>query len=385
MPRVDFYSLLEHTDLSCIPPLEPLRGSDEALEIIFRHQFPSSCENRKFMLWSMDNHGIGADIHQTGWALAMAMEHDRILMLHPTSKWIYPDENACTASGFPAKQIETAHCFFKPLTNCSLPKNWKQNVYKTSAAGVIDPDAQVVSFKYLVGERRPNFEAMVPKQIRTKLFPDLTEEIMDEWFCNRYMVAEDGPLTLWRATANRFLLRPNAFLQKRLDDLEKAMSLIWELDFSSPTFCAIAVHVRHGDKFVESKLHDFDEYVGAARTLRTRHKWLRTCSTVLLSTEDPNVIAQAEKFPRMDDSGLQWQFVYTPTPRFNETLSPMQLAEIIGRSRMFYYDFFNLWITKRASAFVLTLSSNWGRMINYMRLVDGRRNLPISDLEYGAW
>jgi hypothetical protein len=262
----------------------------------------------------------------------------------------------------------------------------------------------VVSFKYLVGEQRPNFESTVPKQISSKLFPDLTDEMMDEWYCNRYLVHEDGPLTLWRATANRFILRPNLSLQKRLDEIEKIMSLMWGIDFSSPTFCAIAMHVRHGDKctppicdlcflhrsdslgtVVESKLHDFGEYVTAARTVRSRHKWLRTCSVVLLSTEDPNVIAEAEKLPRKDELGFEWQFVYTPTPRFNETLSPMQLADIIGNSRMFYYDFFNLWITRRASAFVLTLSSNWSRMINYMRLADGRRNLPMVDLEYGAW
>lgn len=390
-------------DKDCVPEPASIPFAEESWDLIIRNQFPSSCDGKKFLTWAHDNHGIGADIHQAGWALAMAMEHDRILVFNPKAPWIYADEHICKAAGVP-HSVPSGDCFFQQISNCSLPADWETNAYEfckhmiylsssdnlecsriaVPESGVFPDEPTVLTFHYIYQVPRQNLEAWVPKQVRS-FFPGLTNKMMDEWMCNPYLVDEQGPLTLWRASSIRLFLRPNLYFQKRMNELEQGLSLVWGVNMSSPDFCAIAMHVRHGDKGTESPLRPFNDYMDAARRMRKEHGWLRKCSYIFLSTEDPTVITAADKLPRFDQEGLEWRFLYTPTPRFTETMSPMEIAKILGPSRMFSFDFFNLLITKRASAFILTLSSNWSRMINLMRLVDGRWNMPMIDLEYGSW
>ncbi|CAF1304990.1 unnamed protein product [Rotaria sordida] len=83
----------------------------QAQKWLYQHQHPMNCTNRKFAIiqnfaWS----GFGATIHQIAWAFGMALAENRIAIYETPGYWFYGD---CSVS--------TPDCVFLPITNCSIP------------------------------------------------------------------------------------------------------------------------------------------------------------------------------------------------------------------------------------------------------------------------
>ena len=68
---------------------ETLYGLKHGLEEIWRHQFPSDCSNKKFLISGGWPYGFGSRIHMEGMGLAVAMQLGRIYLPHPFADNIF--------------------------------------------------------------------------------------------------------------------------------------------------------------------------------------------------------------------------------------------------------------------------------------------------------
>ena len=123
-----------------------------------------------------------------------------------------------------------------------------------------------------------------------------------------------------------------------------------------------AVHVRHGDKWKESELIENKQYLEVVEELHRQEgeRWSLSRS-IFLSTEDQ---ATADFFQRLPD----WDVTFTQVQRYTDRdVSPMAFAERIGRSNEMLNSLTSLDIALQCDAFVVTLSSNWCRLIDELR------------------
>eukprot|EP01006_Ploeotia_vitrea_P028559 TRINITY_DN61235_c0_g1_i1.p1 TRINITY_DN61235_c0_g1~~TRINITY_DN61235_c0_g1_i1.p1 ORF type:complete len:256 (+),score=12.41 TRINITY_DN61235_c0_g1_i1:40-807(+) len=113
----------------------------EVQAAIYRHQNPMNCNNKKFIVWQMYNSGLGNDFHLLSWALASALNLDRVLAvsgaINQGNKWKYCKD--CTPS--------SPDYYFQPLTNCSLDLIWKSKPYY-GKNGLVNPKASNLGQNY---------------------------------------------------------------------------------------------------------------------------------------------------------------------------------------------------------------------------------------------
>ena len=152
------------------------------------------------------------------------------------------------------------------------------------------------------------------------------------------------------------------------------------------------------------QLHEFPEYMQRINTLRgsepsrdSLHLRLHSAKDILLSTEDPRVITEAADEERrnshmMDTSasvgrggsaeneGHRWSFHYTPFKRVNEW-SNFHMIRHHGAVNVSLNAFTNLFLSLHCDAYVTTLGSNWGRLMNELRRTHGKEGVPFVDIE----
>lgn len=148
---------------------------------------------------------------------------------------------------------------------------------------------------------------------------------------------------------------------------------------------ATAVHVRHGDKSIETPHTENSRYVEVLETLHQQHaeEWGLT-RNVYLSTEDESTVAHFE--------GLQdWDVTYTQVVRYQDGRSPIVHATRVGKSTEFLNSLVSLDLALQCDAFVMTLTSNWCRLIDELRatvrckadrpFLDAQQNNTLADYD----
>lgn len=123
-----------------------------------------------------------------------------------------------------------------------------------------------------------------------------------------------------------------------------------------------AIHVRHGDKGSEYPVAPESQYVSVLEDLYAKHaqQWGLT-RNVFLSTEDDRTVEYFEGLPA-------WQVTYTRVDRYHNTSrSPMEHATKVGKSNELLNSLVSLDLALQCDAFVMTLSSNWCRLIDDLR------------------
>eukprot|EP00850_Spirogloea_muscicola_P001319 SM000005S17116 [mRNA] locus=s5:241650:243787:- [translate_table: standard] len=125
-----------------------------------------------------------------------------------------------------------------------------------------------------------------------------------------------------------------------------------------------SIHVRQGDKGIEMKLSAFQSFLWAAERVRYH---IPNLHTAWLSTEQQQVISDSRRFGR-------WRFLYTDVARqslFNVSMEEYETTG--GLELMTGQAFANLLIASECDYFVGVLKSNWNRLINELRLTNGRQ------------
>lgn len=163
-------------------------------------------------------------------------------------------------------------------------------------------------------------------------------------------------------------MRPNPRFGRFLNEV---YSQLWGQD-EERISRSFGIHVRHGDKGLDGmRLVPLAEYIDAAETVRnsTKSDYMGASDVILLSTEDPAVIDEAKAWNANHPNGTQWQFIYLNDMKVNNQYS-------VTHARWHVVTAF---LTAKADAFVLTTLSNWCRLLNEMRKVDGKMEYPFVD------
>ena len=171
-------------------------------------------------------------------------------------------------------------------------------------------------------------------------------------------IQEKQYLKWWRAQAVTFFLRPSVETRKEISDRRMRMFS----GHSGVPEGSISLHVRHGDKYIESNIRPLRDYVSAASMIAdtdARYSMRR----IFISTEDPEVIEEAEKLADRENGG--YKVMFTEYERKN--LPVVDLAEHFGGSNEMLNGLLNLQLAVMCDGWVCTLTSNWCQLIDSLR------------------
>jgi hypothetical protein len=79
-PDLNFSNFLSFWEDNPPPPASNVPNYTFTYDLIIKNQFPSSCEGKKFLMYSIGQSGIGSDMHIISWGLAVAMDSNRIFV-----------------------------------------------------------------------------------------------------------------------------------------------------------------------------------------------------------------------------------------------------------------------------------------------------------------
>ena len=314
---------------------EHLYASQAAQQAIWQHQHPRDCSVRKFLLYAIDGageHGIGSTLHVATWALAKAIELDRILLFLPTPEGPWSQGKYCEGhSGL-------HNCYFEPESSCAF----------ADIMGV------------LALSQVPNLDDRVPQHDQRLLQCDISYPILDVPLVPAKLrnmlqgshVPEERSTFWFRSQAIAFIVRPNSRTLNHIRQRKQQQS------WTQVPPGTISIHIRHGDKGIEMPLAPDADYLAKAEELVTQDSRLQRI--IFLSTEDP---ASIEYFKHLQN----WTILTLQVPRPDVQTSPLDFARQIGTDVEMLNSLVNLDLALECSAWVGTIKSNWNRLIEELR------------------
>jgi hypothetical protein len=291
----------------------------------YRHQHPADCGQARFLILTKEwPAGLGSVIHTKASMLMLAAHNGRVLIDSPHINWTCTNPQSC-----PSKDWS---CYFAPLTNCTLPLNWES---------LAEPFSHAAKSQYTTSSPSPN------------LISDLTE----------YGFASQPP-PWWFAQASAYLVRPNA---RTLS----AVCYAWECIMPGrkyPPRPLASIFIRRGDKWKEAKLREPYEYFALLDKFNVQNHFTKPIGDVYVGTDDAHMLKTAIEFrnyslffinyPR-ETGGLKMDAV---DQRFQTPLIEWQVLMSLS----------DLLIAASSDLVIGTISSNWCRLINELRLVQGK-------------
>lgn len=161
----------------------------------------------------------------------------------------------------------------------------------------------------------------------------------------------------WRAQSSAYLIRPTL---RTLNELDRRREAVFQGQRIKPG--TISVHVRHGDKWKESKLEDDATFLRAAEALLMHDIGPILQRRIFLSTEDPHTV---HFFTQLSN----WRVQYTNVTRdaSDPNTGPEQFAARIGWDEEFLNSLLSLQLALECDGFVGAMTSNWNRLIDELR------------------
>ncbi|KAK8840271.1 hypothetical protein M9Y10_030825 [Tritrichomonas musculus] len=317
--------------------LDVIPGIKDVLHLIYKHQHPQSCKNKKFLAPSSPYSGFGSVIHTVGALLGIAMMNDRILVwgeydiiwsdgpfcggkTNPMQQEFIDKQKKRSHTGksrkyhYYKKPINNFDCFFQPITNCTI-KNYSKDVD--------------IKYEYLSDNH---------------IVPDIIVPII-----KRLKIPEDLSYFYWRLCSTAYLYRVNEVARKWVKEIEEDF-LVNPVDNYD-----VSVHVRRGDKGAEMTLVDGNDCMVALKMIKKILNKDRL--NVFLSSEDQNII---DWFLHQTNESITYFDFQLDNLGFEESMTlgsvlvPQMLANI--KHSLF-------------STFVIgTIGSNWNRLLLELRM-----------------
>eukprot|EP00897_Mesotaenium_endlicherianum_P002655 jgi/Mesen1/2417/ME000157S01555 len=392
---------------------------------VWAHQFPANCtaEGTRFVLaeWlPTTGHGLGSQLHVMTAALSLAMAYGRILVPFPGTfmRALHPD---CTGDAH-----GSLSCYFAAVTSRQCQEH---------AMRLWGVDHGVnYNFKNVwpvLASRRPVVLCSY-WQVKLRWQSDIAKKWGTPWLKRQVSIENMGTIPTqtdrdlrvrwWRSQGVRFLLRwPSRYmchitnrvrheaygLQAALQvaSAEWAQHLIVERERAElpqegevlagvdlggghslqdtawrgqePYIMRpiVSLHVRQGDKAREMRLFSLAAHMWLAERLRmhapdVRHVWL--------STEMQSVVERTADY-------RDWTFWYTRVKRQEGNTSLAAYENEVGLAELTGKSLANLVVSAECDFFVGTLGSNWNRLINELRLTNGRLHSGYISSNYGDW
>jgi len=188
----------------------------------------------------------------------------------------------------------------------------------------------------------------------------------------------DNKFYWWRAISSAFLLRPN-------EDTIKLLQKHHTLDLTSQDKC-ISLFVRHADKVMEMELLPFQTYASTAQMMiekdySPRPEKTTTTTTIsdngnandiimngaiFLSTDDPDVINQAEEWSKTNHWKVQYTNLFdraTQTARLDWDAQHKKGTRAVHDDLEYFSMLLNLEYSVQCESWVCTLASNSCRYV----------------------
>jgi hypothetical protein len=309
---------------------------EKALGSFYRHQHPPNCSSSKFLIVDSEFlSGLGSTIHVKATMLMLAVRSGRILIDSPAINWPMTNPQTCKSRDW--------SCYFASMTNCSLPSDWKD---------LVRPFASPNQTEQYVSSPSKSHKTV------NNLLPIGFYQQSAAW---------------WYVHATLYLIRPNI---RTLS----AVCHIWNcIMHGRPSIAKpyAAMFIRSGDKYKEAKLRKPQEYFTELEKLNN-HTAAKVTS-VYVGTDDARILSEVQnayshKYTlfwmgyHRDVGGLSWEEVST---RFHSPKAEWQVLSSLS----------DLFISATADVFLGTLSSNWCRLMNKFRLMEGKTFLGFLSLD----
>jgi hypothetical protein len=336
-------------DLSCQHPdfcddLYNLNETAALSRLIYNHQHPRDCSTSKFLVIEREWHsGLGSTIHIKAYSLLVALVSGRVLIESPDIQWTMTFAASCESQDWA--------CYFAPLTNCTLPEDWKSKaVAFTSVNGQSSDQQYVVNSAEMNLADAPGIGGVKPD----KLFGS-----------SKF---NEKPASWWMTQATGYVARPN---ERTL----RAVCYIWDCiigEQKQPQRPFAAMFIRRGDKWWESRLREpfeyFDLLEGLDRNLTEPIK------SVYVGTDDPKMLSQIAR-EYSADWDLTWMGYHRSSQgsQHHEEVARYHTAKMELQVLLTLAEVF---ISASADVLVGTLSSNQCRLMDELRKLQGKGRMP---------
>lgn len=330
-------------------------GTLAAQRAIWTHQHPSTCHDKKFLVYEsqLGDHGIGSMLHIAGVALLTALNTNRILVLAPQS-------NVGWVQGQFCEGLDTMdECYFEPLSSCTI--------YDAFGSDLEVTNENFGRFAELAMVGQNDTASSGDRVLRTSVQHMQESELRSATPVMFHSMLERGNVSVgfyywWRAQAAAYFVRPTLRTLRELDRRRK--SEVFQGQSIEPG--TISVHVRHGEKWKEAQLQPDSEFLRNAEVL-IAHQPDVLRRRIFLSTEDPNTVSF---FAQLSN----WTVQYTNVSRVADpSVGPAAFARKIGWDEEFLNSLLSLQLALECDGFVGTLDSNWNRLIDQLRSTVGSK------------
>ncbi|UJR06722.1 hypothetical protein I4U23_011011 [Adineta vaga] len=286
----------------------------KAQKWLFNHQHPINCTNKRFAIirkfaWS----GFGSTIHQIAWAFGKALADNRIAVYQTPGDWLY---GSCHSNN--------PDCFFLPITNCSIPS-------------IIDNNKTI----YINANHGYWTEPIYPFIFRNQTF---------NWYRSQLV------FYLLRYKSETLL-----YVQRSIIKSMKTSSI----DFYRPF---IAIYVRRSDKITGKEMDHayplkdyFQLFDGDARRANI--------TNIYLNSEDNNVFKEFNELNKEKQNYYKLLKIKTKKNIIFTKLTAMSKKK---RGEIVLDFLTDLFIEANAYLHAGTLTSNWCRLVDELRLTLGK-------------
>jgi hypothetical protein len=295
-------------------------------------QHPVDCNNpRVFVLSLTDTQGLhgglGSTVSYLGFGMGVAYMENRTLVLSQKFPWHHYDKEFCGPDNW------ASDCYWRRLTSCPYKPEW-ENVPDWQPNSLHVPAVKYFAENYGPMPFYHEYHCRVPDEY----YPAGTE-----WF---------------RSETMHYVLQPNARVTQ-LVETERAA-----IGFPDDHKC-IAMHVRHGDKVVESKfLVPFWRYMDRAETYRKKYG----VSHVYLQTDNDALLRE---LPAFEAKG--WSFSFPRIARFDYSLNGTSdqmranwwsnLMRKVGVANFTHDVLMDIYLARECHYFIGSMSSTFSRTV----------------------
>ncbi len=306
---------------------------------IWKHQFPATCEDKKFLIVPLWYAGIGSTLHILTIGLAWALQSNRILIPFIIERrWGDPD--------FCDPDNQSILCYLNIMTNCTIPNYNYIQLLKQKNQDIPSIDLQVSNSnditafslrKYLLRSEYLTYN-ILPVAIDPFLGRESSLAIK-KWY--------------WRVQGVTFITRLNERTVNWIQKYEKENCKECKNEYD------ISLHIRHGDKGSEMKLIDADVYKEAIKILTSLG--MKKNYTVYVNADDQESVDIIHTLPY-------------DVASFNQSRSNYGYNENIKKKLSGLESFANLYNQIRADHCVGTIGSNWNRLIYALKDTVGMKS-----------
>ncbi len=308
---------------------------------IWKHQFPSTCEDKKYLIVPLWYAGMGSILHIMSRSFSWALESGRIMIVKRMYKANWGDPEFCDADN------QSILCYLQPMTNCTVSEEDVQRAFNNDTSFVSPTHAHIAhiqdvtnftSIQYIYSGFSRNYYGIIPSFVHNF--------VMNQ----KYHINENS---YWTIQAEAFITRLN----------ERTVNWIREYEKENCKGCKneydISSHIRHGDKGSEMKLIDADVYKEAIKIITSLG--MKKNYTIYVNADDQESVDAIHS--------LSCDVASFNQGRYNYGVSQNKNVKNVG-----LISFANLYNQIRADHSVGTIGSNWNRLIYELKLTVGMKS-----------